>query len=96
MGFWWVVTHTSREGRCSRQAARNAVFFPLAGLQLAFDVALRTLAQVLASNLGNLAEQHNTMPLGALLLLALVLSLWLRHVPSLAEPPVEDQGVRAA
>lgn len=33
---------------------------------------------------------------GALLLLALVLSLWLRHVPSLAEPPVEDQGVRAA
>src|SRR5690606_9704686 len=32
---------------------------PLAGLQAAFDVALRALAQVLAGDFGNLAKQHD-------------------------------------
>src|SRR5450830_68929 len=47
----------------------DAVFFPLAGLQLAFDVDLRTFTQVLAGNLGNLAEHRHTVPLGLLDLL---------------------------
>ncbi len=44
--------------------ALDAVFFPLAGLQLAFDVDLRTLTQVFASDFGNFAEHRYTVPFG--------------------------------
>ena len=53
--------------------AFDAVLFPLTGLQLAFDVALRAFAQVLSGDLGNLAEQRYTVPLGTLNLLARLL-----------------------
>src|SRR5690606_32431287 len=46
------------------------LILPLAGLQAAFEVALRPLAEVLGGDLGDLAEQHHTVPLGALLQLA--------------------------
>src|SRR5690606_11123403 len=55
--------------------AFDAVLLPLAGLQASFDVALRALAQVLAGNLSDLAEQHHAVPLGALLQLTGLLVL---------------------
>src|SRR5690606_31332533 len=49
--------------------ALDAVLFPLTGLQFALDVHLRTFTQVFAGDLGNLAEQRHTVPLGFLDLL---------------------------
>lgn len=48
----------------------DAVFFPLAGLQFAFDVDLRTFAQILTGDLCNLAEHRHTVPFGFLDFLA--------------------------
>ncbi len=50
--------------------ALDPVLLPLAGLQFVFDVHLRALAQVLASDLGQAPEQLDAVPLGALDLLA--------------------------
>ena len=44
----------------------DAVLLPLAGLQLALDVHLRALAQVLAGGLGQAPEQRDAVPLSAL------------------------------
>src|SRR5690606_32283046 len=47
------------------------VLFPLPGLQLALDINLGTLAQVILRHLGQtFAENHHTVPLGALARLA--------------------------
>src|SRR3990167_1263776 len=48
----------------------DAVFFPLAGLQFAFDVDLRTFAQVFTGDLCHFAEHRHTVPFGFLDLLA--------------------------
>lgn len=50
--------------------ALNAVLFPLAGMQLALDVDLRSLAKVFPGDLGDLPEQRDAVPLSALSLLA--------------------------
>ncbi|MMZ65446.1 hypothetical protein D1872_278510 [compost metagenome] len=42
----------------------DTVFFPLAGLQFAFDVHLRTFTQVFASDFCNFAEHRHTVPFG--------------------------------
>ncbi|MCY1454860.1 hypothetical protein D9M71_719550 [compost metagenome] len=44
-------------------------------MQLALNIALRPLLQILASDLGNLSAKHDTMPFGAFFLLAGLLIL---------------------
>src|SRR5919109_1003892 len=53
-----------------RVALVALLVLPLAGAQAPLDVDLRALAQVLAGDLREAAEQRHPMPLGALLLLA--------------------------
>jgi len=48
----------------------TALILPLAGLQFAFNVDLRALLQVFASDLGELAHEHHAVPLDSLFLLA--------------------------
>jgi len=48
----------------------SPVRFPLASLQLAFDVDLLTFRQVLTTDLGELLPGNDVVPLGALLLIA--------------------------
>jgi len=50
--------------------AFHSVFFPLAGAESAFDVALAPFSQILTRDFGDLAEEHYAVPLGTLLLLA--------------------------
>ena len=60
--------------------AFHSVFFPLAGAESAFDVALAPFSQILTRDFGDLAEEHYAVPLGTLLLLAGLLILSLIHI----------------
>src|SRR5690606_35271357 len=58
-----------------RGVSLDSVLLPLASAQLAFDIKLLALGDVLADDLRQLAAEHNAVPLGALLLLAGLLVL---------------------